>query len=88
MISEVQVHLRLPCTRCNGVGIIQHPSWVAWWAEHPLLAGVVDWTGCPEAPEEIPCPYCQGGGYSEEWVAIGELMIHADCCREKRWWKP
>lgn len=72
-----------PCPECQGTGVVQHPAWSDYWAEHhgQSLPTAEDdlrwfsdhgWDDIP--PEETRCDECAGAGILRQRVPLTEVF--------------
>ena len=70
------------CPECHGTGVITHPVWRDYWAEHPsgLLTPEDDerWFSARGfweiPPEEVECGACDGVGVLRERVTLAAAL--------------
>jgi len=80
----MEILTREKCNQCHGNCIISNPAWVCFDAvEHAgdYFSAAREYFGAEEddelPPEEIPCPACDGSGYIQSWLRLGEVMLAA-----------
>jgi len=79
----IEFRVREMCKRCKGNRIAQHPLWEEFWkqvksgrlAQEDYEAWFEKHGYSPDRipSEEIPCPACNGTGYTERWASLGEV---------------
>jgi DnaJ-class molecular chaperone len=59
MTEEIKIHIRKPCAACGGTGMVP--------------ASKRTWDDLPRFFDHSYCPCCEGEGYFEVWVGLGEF---------------
>ena len=73
---------QVKCSACNGVGVVGHPDWDAYWRKYPEDSPSLEiirafFSECGHdaiPPEEIKCLECEGSGIIESEVSLSEAL--------------